>query len=130
MLSLVKLTLPRCDHARRDERYTQTNYSYSAPFFKNPNGVLIHRIKALYKLEREGRAEPWWIIDYWCGNVGRSYDGETELLFTPGSELVCARCEAIAVGRGEKTSSKLVGRHVCVGVCRPVNVCSQHRDSK
>ena len=39
------------------------------------------------------------------------------------------RAESEASARGEATSSKLAGRHVCVGVCRPMNLCLLHGES-
>ena len=127
---LVALRPPRHNHQRRDGRYEQLDYSQAAPFFINPNGVLVHRVRALYRLSVVGsEREPWYIVDYWCGNVGRSDDVDEDLAFDPGKLLVCARCETLAVSRGEATSSKLAGRHVCVGVCRPMNLCLLHGES-
>lgn len=126
-MSLIALRKPRSDHATRDCRFEQINYEKSAPFFENPAGVLIHRVKALYSLRWKDRdKDPWWIVDYWCCNTGRSESIDDGLLFDPGKKLVCARCEALAVAAGEKTSSQIARRHVCIGECRPVNVCPRH----
>lgn len=127
----VRLRKPKRDHSRRDARYKQLDYTQSAPFFANPNGVLIHRIKSLYRLECDWGRSPWWIIEYWCGNHGRSENNvDDDLLFEPSQgRLVCARCESMAIASGEKSSSELVGRHVCVGVCRPVNVCCSNESN-
>ena len=108
---------------RRDPRYTETPYGYAAPFFENPRGVLIHRVRALVELRCTYRKEPWWIVEYWCENSGSTNEADDGLLFDPGEKLVCARCEGLAVAAGEKTSSELAGRHVCVGKVRPVNLC-------
>ncbi len=125
---MVALKLPRYQHDKRDSRYQQLNYSQAAPFFANPNGVLVHRVRALYRLT-VSESRSWWIIDYWCGNGGRSDAIDDELLFDPGKKLICARCEALATTAGEPMSSKLAGRHVCTGVCRPVNTCCTHEDN-
>jgi hypothetical protein len=126
-LSLVALQRPRSQHGERDGRFKQLNYKKAAPFFANPRGVLIHRVRALYRLAFNGRE--WWIVDYWCENGGRSDDVDSDLLFDPGDKLICTRCEANAVAKGQKSSSELAGRHVCTGVCRPVNTCPQHGEA-
>lgn len=129
---LVTLQKPRDNHAARDARFEQRNYKRSAPFFENPRGVLIHRVRSLFRLTflPSEHREPWHIVEYWCENSARPRDSEVDdgLLFDPGDKLVCARCEANAVAKGQKTSSELAGRHVCIGVCRPVNVCPQHAE--
>lgn len=119
---LVDYQRPLHDHTR-DERFQQLTYWQGAPFFLNPRGVMAHRVKALYQLTATYADKPWTIVNYWCGNMGRTGLDDDGLEFDPGERLVCARCEAFATGHGEKTSSELAGRHVCVGVCRPVNVC-------
>lgn len=120
---LIKLKDPRSDHWGRDDRITRTPYSHAAPFFENRRGVLIHRVRSLYKIYATYASEPWWVVEYWCENYGRTDVVDSGLLFDPGVKLICARCEAIATAKGEPTSSQLAGRHVCTGVCRPVNVC-------
>lgn len=126
MSTLVELQRPRHDHSIRDGRFQQHNYKRSAPFFENHRGVLIHRVRALFKLTASYKSDPWWIVEYWCENYGRTDFDDGGLLFDPGDKFVCARCEALAVSKRQKTSSELAGRHVCIGVCRPVNVCPQH----
>lgn len=125
---LIELQKPRSDHSERDGRFRQVNYHHSAPFFDNPRGVLIHRVRALFRLQFKGERH-WWIVEYWCENGGRSEDIDSDLRFDPGEKLVCARCEAIAVAKGQKTSSQIAGRHVCTGVCRPVNTCCPKVDT-
>jgi hypothetical protein len=118
--ALVKLRSPNSDHTSGG--WEQTAYRFAAPFFENPRGVLIHRVRALYELKPPYDREPWSIVEYWCGNHGRDCN-DSGLLFDPGVKLICARCEAMAVAKGEKTSSQLAGRHVCTGICVPVNTC-------
>ncbi len=120
MSKLIELESSRSDfHAHAN--IVQEDYSHAAPFFYNPRGILAHRVRSLFMLENQfGR---WWIIEYWCGNSGRSYDIQEDLLFDPGERLVCKRCEDMATQKGKPSSSTLAGRHVCTGVCRPVNVC-------
>lgn len=119
----VRLRRPRHRHDD-DGGFKQVNYEESAPFFSNPRGVLIHRVRSLYRLSCDLQDGPWWIVDYWCENFGRGHDEIDDLLlFDPGEKLICTRCEALAVAKGEPTSSELAGRHVCTGVVRPVNTC-------
>jgi hypothetical protein len=118
----VPLLPPKRDGIERDDRFRRVIYQESAPFFENPQGVLIHRVKSLYLLEFNGGRQ-WYIVDYWCGNNARPREVDDGLLFDPGNKLICARCEAMAVAKGLKTSSELAGRHVCSGVCVPVNTC-------
>lgn len=131
MEKMIKLRAPRANH---DERITQVDYDESAPFFKNPRGQLVHRVRSLFSLDapwnRSGK--PWFVVDYWCENSGRCYSIDAGdvvdggLLFDPGSLLLCSRCEANAVIHGEPSGSQLAGHHVCVGKLRPVNVCDVH----
>lgn len=118
---LIELKMPKCDHSARDSRYGQLNYTHSAPFFENPRGILIHRVRALYRLSFGDR--DWWIIDYWCENTAHSKAVDPGLVFDPGKKLICTRCEANAIAHEEKSSSELAGRHVCTGSIRVVNNC-------
>ena len=125
--SMVELKKSKNNHEYRDDRFKQDNYELSAPFFENSRGVLIHRIKHFYKLECNYRKHPWYVAEYWCGNCCTTNTSPEKqlgsVIFDPGKKLVCARCELIAVSKGERTSSDLVGRHVCVGSCRAINTC-------
>lgn len=123
----VKLRNPKDRSLFRDERFGVLVYKEAAPFFNNPRGVLIHRVRSLYQFTFHGRS--WHIVDYWCENGGRSEFIDDDLLFDPGEKLICARCELKAIENKEPSSAQLTGRHVCIGVCRPVNVCPIHRDS-
>ena len=127
---LIDCRPPRRQHDLRDERFTQTNYEQSAPFFINPRGVLAHRVRSLVVLTATYYSHPWTIVEYWCENSGRTGCDDDGLEFDPGDRFVCKRCEELAVAHGELTSSELAGRHVCVGVCRPVNVCPEHGESE
>lgn len=125
--TLIKLRPPRTDHGRRDDRFAQLSYRESTPFFNSPSAVLCHRVRSLYRLTFKN-GEPWFIVDYWCENNARpkAWQVDDALVFDPGDRLLCKRCEARAVAAGEKTASELAGRHVCIGICVPVNVCQQH----
>ena len=124
MSKLVKLQKPR--HDNRDDRFDQENYSEAAPFFINPRGVLAHRVRAVFQLSCDYLERPWWIVEYWCENSGRTNSNDDGLEFDTLGRLLCTRCEANAVANGEKCSSEVVGAHVCTGKVVPVNVCPIH----
>lgn len=124
---VVPLKDPRHDFSN-DKRVTQTAYVEAAPFFENPRGVLIHRVRSLFRMKVTWNDEPWWIVEYWCENSGRTDAVDSGLLFDPGVKFVCARCEANAVAAKMRTSSEVAGRHVCVGGVRAVNLCVAHGD--
>lgn len=128
MSKLIKLHKPRRDH-RDDERIQQIDYEESVPFFLNQRGVLVHRVKSLYQLTATWQEEPWWIVDYWCENFGRTDKNDLGMLEDPGDRLICTRCEANAIAHGLPTSSELVGRHICTGTMRPVNTCCFNEDN-
>ncbi len=126
---LIKLKEPRRTLGRNDSRIQQKNYTESQPFFSNPRGVLAHRVKSVFRMVATYANRPWWIVEYWCENSGvmdKSGDG---LASHPGDRYVCARCEERAIRSGEKSSSELVGRHVCIGVARAVSVCRCKNES-
>ncbi len=126
----VKLRPTRRDYKRGDTRLQQINYREAAPFFANPRGVLAHRVRSLTKLQfNDGRFH--YVVEYYCLGVS-CHDRllDEGLVYDPGQRLVCAHCERLALEQGKPTSSKIVGRHVCTGVCRPVNVCPLHKDKE
>lgn len=110
-----------------DDRWDVQHYSESFPFFLNPKGVLLHRVRHLYQIVKSPfEDDRRWMIDYWCENSGRSYGIQTDLLEVPPTErIVCARCEGVAIAAGELSSSKLCGRHVHIGGVRAVRYCCQ-----
>jgi len=61
--TLVKLR--KAKRLSKDDRFTQTDFEESAPFFINPRGALAHRVKSLFQLECTYNDNPWWIVDYW-----------------------------------------------------------------
>ena len=123
---LVKLRPTNRDYDRGGGRVKQTNYKKAVPFFANPRGVLAHRVRSITKLDF---GERWhYVVQYYCGGIS-CHDRliDEGLVEDPGKRLVCAQCERIAMEQGQPSSSDLAGRHVCIGVCRPVNVCPDHQ---
>ena len=120
---LIRVALKAPRRVCKDRGFQQKNYSEGQPFFLNPRGVLVHRVKSVFRLMANYHRHAWWIVEYWCENSGRMDKSGEGMLSDPGNKLVCARCEERAVRMGEKTSSRLVGRHVCVGAARAVNIC-------
>ena len=92
------------------------------PFVKNTRGILIHRPRSacLQYLEYKGA---WVTVRNHCG---MSINGDKNLDFIDAPEdgdIVCQRCEDIAVERGHPTSSALAGKHVCTGGLRAYRNC-------
>lgn len=123
---LVKLRPTRRDY-ERNSQLKQTNYAEAAPFFANPRGVLAHRVRSITKLDFGERYH--YVVEYYClGTSCHERLLDEGLVHDPGKRLVCAHCERIALEHELPSSSDLAGRHVCTGICRPVNVCPQHKD--
>lgn len=121
----VKLRPTKRDYERNEARLKQTNFTQAAPFFSNPRGVLSHRVRTITKLDFGDR---WhYVVEYWCQGSTCHRDVDEGLVFDPGKRLVCEHCERKALERKLPSSSALAGRHVCTGVCRPINTCPQHQ---
>ncbi len=115
------------DGADRRERRTLPSPTHGLPFAKSERGVLVHRVKSVtfYAIY----ASPHAALHYWCGMIGTSmFDGSSHTDLTMMEEpeegqLICHRCEAIAVSSGEQTSDQIVGRHVHKGGVKPQRTC-------
>lgn len=110
------------------ERRTLPSPTRGLPFAKSSRGVLVHRVRSvtIYAIH----ASPHAALQYWCSMVGtHSFDGvnrhaDIQMMEEPEEgQLICHRCEAIAVLSGEQTSDQLVGRHVHKGRVRPQRTC-------
>lgn len=96
------------------------NWKLGLPFIHNPRGILVHRLKwARSKLAGDKPEGDTW--GYWCGNMAPHC--ATIHAEPPDGLLVCNRCETLAVAAGEKSSSEIVGRHVCLGELRARKLC-------
>lgn len=97
----------------------------SPPFFLNPRGVLVHRVRHVQTYFRAG-TETHHSVGYLCGN-GCCFDlDSTDSRFyddPPQDRLVCAFCEAAAARKGKPSADKLAGRHVHRGVLKAHRVC-------
>lgn len=115
---LVRLCRPK--KPERDWGGIRSRYwPASLPFYFNPRGILVHRVR--YAQTHWHNGEPSHdSVTYWCANIGR--DGEF-LAEPPKERLLCSYCEARAVASGQKSAQDLVGRHVHVGRLRPERVC-------
>ena len=99
----------------------------SAPFLRNPRGLLIHRPRtAAVRVWPSGRWPSYTVADCWCGCV---FTKRTEFIadIQPG-ELLCKRCEIAAVRAGLPSAEEITGHHVCIGGVRAYNACHIHGD--
>ncbi len=121
------MTKVRYQKERVTDDRVLTAPSSGLPFAKASRGVLVHRIKSVtvYAIH----ASPHAAFHYWCGMTGTySYDGTsrspvTMLTEPEEDQLICHRCEAVAVANGERSSDQIVGRHVHKGRVRPQQTC-------
>lgn len=98
-----------------------------APFVENKCGVLIHRpIEVAYRKAYLG-GYIYTCVDFMCGNSSNGENKFTFLDVVPDGRVVCARCEAAAIEAGLPPSSKICGRHVCVGGVKAVSHCHPER---
>ena len=99
------------------------DYESGPPFVMNERALLIHRVRSVYDHMRGGEASHW-TIQLECENYfhGRKW---VELVDEfPKDRILCARCEAAAIGRGKQSAAKLLGRrHVCIGGVRAYRMC-------
>ena len=126
-MSLIDLKANRRHKLDRDKRFKLTPYYQSAPFYFGPTSKLVHRVKTMTKLKTPWERLPRFLVEYWC--LGHAYNA-TELVVDdclffvpPEGALVCHRCELNAVQAGLPTSDELAGTHVCLGTCKPINIC-------
>lgn len=103
----------------------------SEPFYVNPRGVLVHRVRDVCTIFIHGQKRHN-AVHYVCGNQNCFPLGsERELLVArpPKGRLVCVFCEARAAVMKLPTADKLVGRHVHKGKCVAVRTCCEHLDN-
>lgn len=108
--------------------YYVEHFDRSFPFYANPRGQLIHRVKSAVTIFDNG--EPSHIsVRYWCNNGSTAgADGFAE--FPPEERLLCVPCERNAVDHGQPTADELAGRHVHLGVMKPHRVCCRDIEAK
>lgn len=115
----VDLQIARDTPHFRGTPHRHINWVKGLPFVMSRNGILVHRLKAAMSHIFQGKYSHD-SADYWCGN-----GGVDRLFFAvpPEGRIVCARCEAMAIAAGEKSSDELVGAHVHIGTLRAVRTC-------
>lgn len=97
-------------------------WAESEPFLHNPRGYLTHRVRAVQSIVGH-KGKIHFVADMWCNGTVCFKDKDQLVSTPPEGRLVCARCEAKAVEKGEMTSDQLAGQHVHKGVMRPVKTC-------
>lgn len=86
------------------------------PFFRNPRGYLVHRVRRILMI-RHGGVFSHFSIGYHCGNFTTQKDLEG-LLSAPDSErheYLCIPCEMRAIVAGKPVAASLAGKTVKLG---------------
>lgn len=99
------------------------DWSAVVPFFANPRGVLVHRVKCAGTfVDAEGNSRHH-AVYYFCGGscCTHSVEGFTDK--PEPAAVLCHRCEAMASNEQKPTADQLAGRHVHVGHARAVRTC-------
>ena len=116
-----------------EPRYRNNDTCYvhwlkALPFFANPRGVLVHRVKHAQTILHGGiRSHDH--VNYWCGN-GCNAHGLRGWTDRPDrTQVLCEKCEQAAVDAGMPASDELAGRHVHVGRAKAVRTCCHGIDS-
>lgn len=107
---------------KKDKRFG-IHWTSCSPFVENNLAVLIHRPRYVvtHKIGESWKSHI--AIQFWCG---ASHCGTKKFTFLdspPEGKLLCARCEQIAVKKGQKSAEELTGKHVHVGGVVAVQTC-------
>lgn len=114
---------------KRSSEVDHFDWEHSPPFFLNPRGILVHRVRHVGTMFRDGK-ESHHHVRYLCGNGCCFELGAVDDAFfddPPSDRLVCAFCEAKAARMGEPTADALAGRHVHRGILKAHRVCCGSR---
>lgn len=108
-------------------RFGHIQWKKSPPFFVNPRGILIHRVRSLTThLHRGGDSHEH--VDYYCGSGANTRGAEGFTSNPPKARLLCERCEEKAIEAGQQTADELTGRHVHVGRLRAFRTCCRDKE--
>lgn len=102
------------------------HWEESEPYFVNPRGVLIHRVRSV-RTYRDGEKVTHYSMTCLCGEQFGFHNLENLVAEPPEGRLLCARCESVAAEKGLPSSEELTGRHVHVGKLVAKQVCCQDR---
>lgn len=110
-----------------DDRYQFLNWKSALPFLENSRAVLIHRPKSVATVAKSAIYKyPYFVASMWCGATFTNDRCWTFLEAPPDGKIICARCEAMAVGQGLPSSDSLVGRHVHIGGVKAYVSCCKN----
>lgn len=120
---------PRSRQRPLPESYLATTklWSTTLPFNVNPRGALVHRVRAGATHMTPGYPSHD-SLEYWCDGCVNG-EGVDLVAVPPKNRLLCARCERNAVDAGEPPASKIAGRHVHIGVMKPVRLCCRNEQN-
>lgn len=96
------------------------------PFVRNRIGKLVHRPRYGSTYPKKGCIPEHFAIEYHCGQICIDSAGneKLEVIEIPNSdEIVCHRCESLALQRGLPSSEGIAGHHVHIGSTKAVKNC-------
>lgn len=107
----------------KNPKFVEFHIKSAEPFLRNKKAILIHRVRSAFITGREDRKQHMAVHSH-CGQ-GVCGDGDKlDFVACPGEmEVVCQRCEDMAIERGLPSSSELAGRHVHTGGVKPYMNC-------
>lgn len=106
------------------------HWTESEPFFTNPRGILIHRVRSVRSYKNTVGVVTHYSTTCHCGNQFHFDDVACLVAVPPDGRLLCERCESIAVKNKLPTSEQLAGKHIHIGrlVAKQV-CCTEQRES-
>ena len=110
-------------------RHPESRWSMGKPFVENSRGTLVHRLKSgslynIHKLPHIG-------VSFWCGMSTATSSGNLTFLDVPPKDkILCERCEAIAVERGQVSADELAGFHVHKCRTKAVITCCKEESNE
>lgn len=107
-------------HAHEDRHWLKS----ALPFFANPRGKLIHRVKSV-TVYCNGETFSHYHVDYECGGGANAHDLNDNSADPPKNRLLCELCEFKAIQRRQKPADELAGRHVHKGRMVPQQTCCE-----
>ena len=106
------------------------DWTHAPPFFLNPRGILLHRVRDVRTHLADDGMERHHSVHYLCGNgvCFDLFDEDDKFHEKPPKDvLLCARCETMAVKLGEKPADQIAGRHVHRGELRAYRLCCRKK---
>lgn len=114
-----------------NDRFVHKDWKEAEPFFVNPRGILVHRVRYVNAICIDGE-DSHNHVTYWCGN-GCCFEiedvKEVFCVSPPEGMLLCQFCEVRATNEEQPKADSLAGRHVHIGVLKAHQVCCRTQDN-